>query len=105
MFAAANSRRRDFGVLKAVGFSHLFISLCMVVEALILMAVAIPTGLILAIVIAYAIETLMPLYLVPVTESVPVLRTATASFLFAILGAVTPMRAIRRMDPSIAFRS
>ena len=100
-----NARQRDIGVLKALGFSHGFLSLSVVIEALVLIAVAIPAGLAMALIVASAIETLMPLYLLPVTETTPVLRTMGASFLFAVLGALTPVRLIRRMDPSIAFRS
>ncbi len=105
MFAAVNARQRDIGVLKALGFSHGFLSLSVVIEALVLVVIAIPAGLALALIVSAVIETLLPLYLVPVTETTPMLRTMAASFLFAVLGALTPVRLIRRMDPSIAFRS
>jgi ABC-type antimicrobial peptide transport system permease subunit len=105
MFATANARRRDFGVLKALGFSHRFLSMAVVLEALALVLVALPLGLLLAQGIAYGIETTMPLYLIPVTEPLPLVRTAIACMLFAVVGALTPVRLIRRLDPSLVFRS
>jgi len=105
MFAAVNSRRRDFGVLKALGFTQRFLASAVIVEALTLILIAIPLGLLLARIVATGIEELMPLYLVPVMEPEPVLRTVVACVVFAILGALIPVRLIRRVDPSLVFRS
>ncbi len=105
MFAAVNARRRDFGVLKALGFSHRFLTAAVVLEALALVVLALPLGLFAAQGIAFVIETAMPLYLIPVTEPLPLIRTATACVVFAFLGALTPVRLIRRLDPGSVFRS
>jgi ABC-type antimicrobial peptide transport system permease subunit len=105
MFAAVNARRRDFGVLKALGFSHRFLTAAVVLEALALVVLALPLGLFAAQGIAFGIEMAMPLYLIPVTEPLPLIRTATACVVFAFLGALTPVRLIRRLDPSSVFRS
>jgi len=105
MFAAVNARRRDFGVLKALGFSHRFLTSAVVLEALILVLLALPLGLLVARGIAFGIETAAPLYLIPVAEPLPIARTATACIFFAVLGALTPVRLIRRLDPSSVFRS
>jgi ABC-type antimicrobial peptide transport system permease subunit len=79
--------------------------MAVVLEALALVLVALPLGLLLAQGIAYGIETTMPLYLIPVTEPLPLVRTAIACMLFAVVGALTPVRLIRRLDPSLVFRS
>lgn len=104
MFAAVNARTRDFGVLKALGFSQGFLTGSVVVEALLLAAFALPLGLLLAQGISVAIETLMPLYRVPVTETLPVVRTAVACLAFTVLGALLPVRRIRGVEPSMVFR-
>jgi putative ABC transport system permease protein len=104
MFAAVNARTRDFGVLKALGFSQGFLTGSVVVEALLLAAFALPIGLLLAQGISVAIETLMPLYRVPVTETLPVVRTAIACLAFTVLGALLPVRRIRGVEPSMVFR-
>ncbi|MFV2091187.1 MAG: ABC transporter permease, partial [Pseudomonadales bacterium] len=105
MFSAVNVRRHEFGVLKALGFSHLFLSASVVVEAMIYALAAIPIGIALASLVSQLIEVLMPLYLILPTEAGPVLRTATACIVFAVVGALVPIRLIRRVDPSVVFRS
>ncbi|NIO39377.1 MAG: FtsX-like permease family protein [Burkholderiales bacterium] len=105
MFAAVNARRHDFGVLKALGFSEVFLSLSVVVEALALAVFAIPLGVVLAGLIGNLVEITAPLYLVLATEPLPILRTAAACLLFAAMGALLPIRLIRGVDPSLAFRS
>lgn len=105
MFASVNSRRQALGVLKALGFTQGFLSRAVLLEALVLALIAIPLGVLLASVIGLAIESLMPLYLILATEPMPVLRTALATLLFATIGALVPVRLIRRLDPALAFRS
>ena len=105
MFAAVNSRRQSLGVLKALGFTQGFLSCAVLLEALVLAVTAIPLGVALAILIGVVIESLMPLYLILAIEPVPLARTAVATLVFAALGALTPVRLIRRLDPAVAFRS
>ena len=105
MFAAVSARRQAFGVLKALGFSHRYLSLSVLLEALALALLAIPLGIVLAALVGSAIEVTMPLYRILATEPLPVLRTAIACLLFAALGALLPVRLIRRLDPALVFRS
>ena len=105
MFAAVNSRRQSLGVLKALGFTQGFLSCAVLLEALVLAVTAIPLGVALASLIGVVIESLMPLYLILAIEPVPLARTAVATLVFAALGALTPARLIRRLDPAVAFRS
>ncbi|HEX6259603.1 MAG TPA: ABC transporter permease, partial [Woeseiaceae bacterium] len=105
MFAAVSARRRDFGVLKALGFSHSVLSLSVVLEALVLALAAVPFGAALAALMAWAIETIMPPYSILAAEPAAVLRTSIACLGFAGLGASAPIFLIRRLDPAIAFRS
>lgn len=105
MFAAVNARRHEFGVLKALGFSHGYLSVSVVLEALALALLAIPLGVALAWLLSWAIETAMPLYRILATEPIPVLRTALACLMFATAGALVPVRLIRKLDPGLVFRS
>lgn len=105
MFAAVNARRQAFGVLNALGFSYRYLSLSVLLEALILAVFAIPVGIVFAALVGWAIEVAMPLYRILATEPVPVLRTAIACLLFATMGALLPVRLIRRLDPAAVFRS
>ncbi len=91
-------------MLKALGFSHAFLSTTVVVEALILTVVAIPLGVGLAAAVSGLLGSLMPLYLILPTEPTPTLRTTVACLAFAVVGALVPIRLIRGVDPSLVFR-
>jgi putative ABC transport system permease protein len=105
MFAAVLARRRSFGVLKALGFRTAFLGATVIVEAVILVVLAIPAGMLIAAGISSVIEATMPLYLVLPLEPASVIRTAAASLAFALLGALAPLPLVRRVDPALAFRS
>ncbi len=105
MFAVVNGRRSDLGVMKALGFTNAFLGRSVVLEALTLSVVAIPVGVLLAALISEVIERYMPLYSVLATNAGPVLRTAVASLTFTTLGALVPIRTIRRVDPCTVFRT
>jgi len=105
MFAAVRSRKRNFGVLKALGFRQRALSMAVVAEAVVLTLVALPVGVLLAAIIAAVIDNIAPIYLVLATEPAGVARTAIACVIFAALGAFVPVRAIARIDPAIALRS
>ena len=105
MFASIDARRRELGVIKALGYSNRYLALAVVSEALILVCAALPLGLLLARLVAAGIETGLPLYRVPVFEAWPVARTIAASIIFAVLGALLPVRMISRLDPGMVFRA
>lgn len=105
MFASVNSRRHEFGVLKALGFSQRYLGASVMLEASVLALFAIPVGVLLAAMIGSAIEATMPLYRILSTEQVPVARTAVACLAFALLGALIPVRLLRGLDPGRVFRS
>jgi putative ABC transport system permease protein len=105
MFAAVHARRRDLGLLKALGFSPGFLSRSVVLEAVVLALIAIPFGALLAAGIAVLIEAAVPLYLILPIEPVPAMRTAIACLMFAVVGALAPVGLVRRIEPSLVFRS
>jgi putative ABC transport system permease protein len=105
MFAAINGRRHNLGVLKALGFSNGYLLRVVMTEALLLTAMAIPVGILLAILISLLIQSIAPLYLILPTEPVPLIRTVLACGAFAIAGSLLPVRMIYRLDPAIVFRS
>jgi putative ABC transport system permease protein len=105
MFAAVNARRSQLGVLKALGFSNGFLAGAVVVEALCLVLIAVPLGVALAGIIAWGIETLVPMYVILPAEHIPVLRTLAASLGFTVLGSLVPVRLVSRLDPGMVFAS
>ncbi len=105
MFTAVRARIRSIGVLKALGFGPLSLSIAVISEAWVLTLLAIPVGILLAIAIAGVIHSIAPVYLIIPTEPSAVLRTSIACLAVAGLGALAPMRQVLRVDPAIVFRS
>ncbi len=104
MFAAAHARLRNFGVMKALGFPNLFLVRQMVAESLVMVLFSFPLALVLAQLGSWFIESRVPLYLVPVMETTPLLRTFVAALLLGVIGAYLPYRFIAKLDPAVVFR-
>ena len=104
LFASVDARRREFGVLKALGFGQRYLNGLVLSEATVLALVAVPAGTALAVLIGQAIESLFPLYRILVLEPSALTRTAIACVAFAAAGALIPVRLIRRLDPAMVFR-
>jgi len=105
MFAAVHARLRNFGVMKALGFPNHVLVREMVLESLIMVLLAFPLALVLAQLGSWVIETRVPLYLVPVMEAVPLLRTFIAALVLGVIGAYLPYRLIAKLDPALVFRN
>jgi putative ABC transport system permease protein len=105
MFSAVHDRLRTLGVLKALGFRQRMLGAAVVLEALVLTLVALPIGILLAVVAAGVIDKIAPVYLILATEPAAVARTAAACLVFATIGAFVPVRAIANIEPAIVFRS
>ena len=105
MFAAAHARLRNFGVMKALGFPNRILVKEMVLESLVMILLAFPIALVLAQIGAWVIENRVPLYLVPVMELTPLIRTFVAALILGVIGAYLPYRLIAKLDPAIVFRS
>lgn len=104
MFAAVHSRLRNFGVIKALGFQNHTLIIGIIVESLVMIVLAFPIALLLSQFGAWLIEIYAPLYMVPVLETVPLVRTFFAALSLGIIGAYLPYRFIAKLDPAIVFR-
>jgi putative ABC transport system permease protein len=105
MFASVHARLRNFGVKKALGFTNRKLVFEMVLEALVIVLLSFPLALVLASLAGLAIESVAPLYRVPVLELVPLLKTFLAALVLAVIGAYLPYRLIARLDPAQVFRN
>lgn len=104
MYAEVNGELRSYGVLKALGFSHKRLAFAVLVQAVLFVAVSLPIGLLLGQGLAVLIHAFAPLYLIRIFEPFVFVRTILASIIFAVIGALIPLRSIRRVDPMIAFQ-
>lgn len=104
MFSAVQARLRNFGVMKALGFSSRALVWGMVLESLLMILLSFPLAIVFAQFAAWVIEVRVPLYLVPVTDVVPVVRTFVGALILAVIGAYLPYRSIAQLDPAMVFR-
>ena len=105
MYSDVRSRLRNFAVMKALGFPFSRLVIAVFVQALLLLVVSIPFGILLASGLAWFIETAAPVYLIRIFEPTIFLQSLLASSGFALIGALIPLRVISRSDPMIVFES
>jgi ABC-type antimicrobial peptide transport system permease subunit len=105
MFAAVHARLRNYGVMKALGFSNRLLVKEMMLESIVIILLSFPVAILFSQVGAWMIETTVPLYMVPVLETEALLRTFFAALILGVIGAYLPYRFIAKLDPAIVFRS
>lgn len=103
-YAEVSSRRREFGVLKALGFPAGALFRAVFLEVLLLTAAALPLGAAAAWLLSRAIEVLAPVFSVPALEAGPLASTALASLLMACLGALSALKSLGSIEPASAFQ-
>ncbi len=103
-FAAVRSRKQSLGVLRALGFTTRRLMVSVVAEALGAVLLAIPLGILMAGGIANLIEYLSPVYLMQTNDPTGLWRTAIIAVALAIIGALAPLGALRRLEPAMAFK-
>jgi putative ABC transport system permease protein len=108
---AANERRRELGVLRAMGANRLFVFRTLLAEAGLIAVVGALTGIGLTVLILYLFRTLLV-----VTLGLPMLLPSAPSLLLQVLAglgvalvvitlaALLPAIRISRLDPAIAMR-
>lgn len=105
MFTGAEARRRDLGVLKALGFPEGSIVTSTVAEVAIVLLVAIPLGILLAQGLTALVHATMPIYLIRPTVPGPLALAVAGSVGFALIGALGPLRLIHGLDPHEVFQT
>ncbi len=104
LFADVRSRLRSFAVMKALGFNYRHLLVSVLAQSLMLMALALPIGLLLAQALVMYIDVVAPVYLISIYQPLVFARTVIASLALALIGALVPLRSLRRSDPMMAFQ-
>ncbi|MFV1988795.1 MAG: ABC transporter permease [Gemmatimonadota bacterium] len=104
MFTAAEARRKDLGILKALGFDDRTILVSIVAEVSLLVAFAIPLGIAIALLTTAIARALAPIYLIQPVLLGPLLWAIAGCILFSLLGALGPWRLIRGLEAAEGFR-
>ena len=105
MYSAVIDRRRDFGVMRALGVGSWGLTQEVVVEAVTICALAFPIALLLAVAAAAIIEAANPTYRLVTLYPPVIARGAVAALAAALLGALLPVRRLRALEPDMVFRS
>ncbi len=104
MYADIRSRIKNFAVLKALGFPFKKLFFAVLSQSLILLLIAIPIGIFIALSLSVYIETNSPVYLIRLFEPIVFIHTLLACLVFSFLGSLIPLHIIRGSDPVMAFQ-
>lgn len=103
-YTVINERRREYGILAALGATRARLVKLALVQTLALAGMGLVAGLVLFIVGRVLIVGLRPQFQVVLTPGA-VGRAAAAALLMALLAAILPARRLAALEPAAAFRS
>ena len=102
-YAAIVERRREYGIVKAIGATARRLSLLVLGQTLTLAALGGVTGVVLFGLGRFAITSLRPQFSLPLTEGT-LAKAAIAALAMAVVAALVPARRLARLDPASAYR-
>jgi putative ABC transport system permease protein len=95
------SRRKEYGVLKALGASNGHLYRAVLAQALL----SVVCGFLVGLTITYLLSYIVPrLGMVMVVSSSSLLKVGSLSLMIAGIAAILPIRQIAGLDPAIVFR-
>jgi putative ABC transport system permease protein len=103
IYTATLQRRREYGVLKAVGIRNPVLYRVIGAQALIAALIGATTGLALSVLIARLITAFRPEFLIPLTWAGVLIATG-AGVIMALLASLAPARVIAQLAPADVFR-
>ena len=103
IYTATIERRREYGVLRALGAGNITLYETVIVQALVAAGLGVVSGVGVAYVGGLVIMDYRPQFMVAI-EPPALLMTLGAGFLIALLGAFVPARTVARLAPADVFR-
>ena len=103
VYTAIAERRREFGIVKAMGASGGRLARLALAQSLAVGGLGLAAGGVLFVVGRAAIVSARPQFAVVLTAN-SVIRAASAAVVMAVLAAVFPARRLARLDPATAYR-
>ena len=103
VYIATLARRREYGVLKAIGARHALLYRTVLAQAVI----GVVVGLVVAIAFTASLAILVPmtgLALAPALSTQSIVKVAVVAGAVALLSAVLPIRQVAAVDPAVVFR-
>jgi ABC-type antimicrobial peptide transport system permease subunit len=103
IYADVRGRLRDFAVLKAIGFPFRSLVAAVIIQAVLLLIIALPVAVVVSYGLSIVIHYNAPVYMIYVFEPILLTRTFVAAIVLSVIGALIPLELIRRSDPAIVF--
>ena len=103
VYAAVTDRRREYGVIKAIGASRLFIVGVVVRQAIVLSLAGLAVGGVMFWLARSLLHTWRPQFLIVITTTA-VFSTLIAAIVMAMLAAVLPARQVANAEPASVYR-
>jgi len=103
IYTSVLEKRREYGVLKAIGFSNRRLLGIVWRQALVAGALGLAVGVPLTLAVGALIEQLLPEFETSVRAS-DVLLVAAAAGLMSVLASFLPLRPVTKLDPAEVFR-
>jgi putative ABC transport system permease protein len=103
IYTATLEKRREYGVLKALGFSNRRLFGIVFSQSLVAGGMGLVVGTALTFVLGAALERLLPSFVTSLTATDTAL-VAGAALLMSMLSSFIPLRPIARLDPAEVFR-
>jgi putative ABC transport system permease protein len=104
MYGAVIDRRRELGVMKAIGVGTGRLAGALVAEALMVALIALPLSFLIARGAAAAVNAVSPLFQVVPWAPAVLVRGSIASIAAAVVGALVALRPVARQEPDLVFR-
>lgn len=105
IYADVSLRRRNYAIMKALGFRLSDIVKGVMAQTSVLVFLAYPLGVFMALVVAKGIEINMPVYLVHVLDPEGLFNVLLGVVGMMIVGSLLPLRLIAGTDPVTAFHT
>lgn len=103
IYTATLEKRREYGVLKAIGFSNRQLLRIVLQQAVTAGAIGLAVGVALMFALAPAIERLVPQFVVSI-RWFDLAFAAVGALLMAAVSSFVPVRRVMRLDPAQVFR-
>lgn len=103
IYTATVEKSREYGILKAIGFSNRRLYALVFQQSLITALAGFIVGTVLAFLLGPAIERVVPVFVTRIRAG-DIVFVGTVTFLMAIVAAFVPARPVARLDPAEVFK-
>jgi putative ABC transport system permease protein len=104
IYTATLEKSREYGVLKAIGFSNRRLYALVFQQALLAATAGFLLGCVLSVILGPSIERFVPVFVTSIRWA-DIVFAGMGAFGMAILASFIPARPVTRLDPAVVFRA